>query len=95
VPLSRTSATAEPPPTEIRNFQHPAGIGSKLEYLYGRATGREHNLQRTNQMLELMNRIEIPDTPLNRQGMAEHFRAVFNAGGTFQESGSTPRPASY
>jgi RHS repeat-associated protein len=88
VPLSRTSATAEPPPTEIRNFQHPVEIGSKLEYLYGRATGREHNLQRTNQMLELMNRIGIPDTPLNRQGMAEHFRAAFNAGGTFQDSGS-------
>jgi hypothetical protein len=55
-----------------------ADIGRKLEYLFGNATGRAHNLERSADMLRQMERIGLPDTLANRQLMSKHFQDVLN-----------------
>ena len=53
-------------------------IGRKLDYLFGKATGRAHNIERSTDMLRQMKRIGLPDTPANRQLMTKHFQDVLN-----------------
>jgi RHS repeat-associated protein len=40
-----------------------AALGRKLDYLFGRATGRLHNIERSTDMLRQMERIGLRDTP--------------------------------
>ncbi len=55
-----------------------AVIGRKLEYLFGKATGRAHNIERSTDMLRQMERIGLPDTAANRKLMTNHFQGVLN-----------------
>ena len=53
-----------------------AQIGSKLDYLFGRATGNAHNIARSTQMLGQMQRIGIFDTAANRAYLQTYFNNV-------------------
>jgi hypothetical protein len=64
-----------------------ADIGRKLEYLFGNATGRAHNLERSADMLRQMERIGLPDTLANRQLMSKHFQDVLNSASNIAGSG--------
>jgi filamentous hemagglutinin len=44
----------------------------KFDYLFGRATGREHNLARTNQNASEMKRLGVPDTPEGHAMLRSH-----------------------
>jgi filamentous hemagglutinin len=48
----------------------------KIDYLFGRASGREHNLARTNQNAMQMKRLGIPDTPFGHKLLTEHLKKV-------------------
>jgi hypothetical protein len=64
--------------SEAEGSSRTADIGRKLEYLFGNATGRAHNLERSADMLRQMERIGLPDTLANRQLMSKHFQDVLN-----------------
>ncbi len=53
-------------------------LGRKLEYLFGNATGRAHNIERSTDMLRHMERIGLPDTAANRSLVSKHFQDVLN-----------------
>ncbi len=55
-----------------------AVLGRKLDYLFGKATGSAHNIERSTDMLRQLERIGLHDTPANRQLMAKHFQDVLN-----------------
>lgn len=48
----------------------------KFDYLFGRATGRQHNLARTNQNALQMKRLGVPDTPEGHDLLRAHFDEV-------------------
>ena len=48
----------------------------KFDYLFGRATGRQHNLARTNQNALEMKRLGIPDTPEGHAMLRSHLDNV-------------------
>lgn len=52
-------------------------IGRKLDYLFGKATGRQHNLDRSLSMLKALERIGLYETPTSRSYIAEHLEQVF------------------
>ena len=54
-----------------------AVIGRKLDYLFGRASGNAHNIERSTSMLRQMERIGLQDTPAARQFMNGYFQQVF------------------
>ena len=64
-----------------------ANIGTKLDYLLGRATGSAHNIQRSKDMLNQLERIGLRDTPATRQLLTEHLQNALNQGGVVQENG--------
>ncbi|MBM4128106.1 MAG: hypothetical protein FJ247_12280 [Nitrospira sp.] len=68
------STTASDSPVAPRE----AVLGQKLDYLFGKATGRAHSIERSTDMLRHMERIGLPDTPANRQLMSQHFQGVLN-----------------
>lgn len=49
---------------------------SKLDYLFGRASGRLHNLARTNQNALQMKRLGIPDMSFGHELLIEHLKKV-------------------
>jgi hypothetical protein len=49
---------------------------SKLDYVFGRATGREHNLMRTAQNAQQMARLGIHDTLAGRSLVRQHLSNV-------------------
>ncbi len=53
----------------------PAGERGKLDYAYGRATGSQHNLERTAEMNATLNKVNLPDTPANRLALANFLLA--------------------
>jgi RHS repeat-associated protein len=55
-----------------------ARIGNKLDYFFGQATGRLHNLQRSADMLRQLQRIGLPDTAANRAFLEAHLNSVLN-----------------
>ncbi len=71
-----------------------AVIGKELDYLFGRATGRQHNLDRSADMLRQMERIGMPDSSGNRRIMTDHFQNVLNDASnivTTQDNGKVVR----
>jgi hypothetical protein len=52
-------------------------LGRKLDYLYGKATGSPHNVERSQQMLGQLNSIGLPDTPENRAYIAAQLEAAY------------------
>ena len=50
--------------------------GGKLDYLFGRASGRQHNLARTNQNALQMKRLGVPDITRGHELLTEHLKKV-------------------
>ena len=53
-------------------------LGRKLDYLFGLATGTEHNRDRSRDMLRQMERIGLRDTPATRSYLEKHLTEVLN-----------------
>lgn len=53
-------------------------LGRKLDFLFGKATGRIHNIQRYTDMLRNLNRIGIQDNSAGRALLKSHLCQVFN-----------------
>lgn len=53
-------------------------IGKKLDYLFGKASGREHNLLRTAGMDKQLQRVGISDTPANREMIRRKVIETYN-----------------
>ena len=60
-------------------------VNSKLDYLFGKATGSEHNISRSQGLLKELNKIGINDTPSGRKYLSEELlkigRSVYNTPG--------------
>ncbi|MGC6175857.1 hypothetical protein, partial [Lacrimispora sp. 38-1] len=52
--------------------------GKKLDYLFGKATGSKHNIERSLQMKEELAHIGVYDTPSNRVALEKHLNGVLN-----------------
>jgi len=53
-------------------------IGRKLDYIFGKATGRQHNFERSLSMLKALERIGIHDTSTSIIYLSKHFQPVFH-----------------
>ena len=53
-------------------------LGRKLDFMFGKATGSAHNVQRSRDMLRQLQRIGLHDTPANRAYIEEHLTMVLN-----------------
>ena len=49
-----------------------SNISNKLDYLFGMASGNQHNIDRSLSMLAQMERIGLPDNPTNRAILFDH-----------------------
>ncbi|MCK4261456.1 MAG: hypothetical protein KAX49_20985 [Halanaerobiales bacterium] len=69
-------------------------LGRKLDYLFGKATGKRHNIDRSVGLLRQMERIGFPDSPKAREYMNHIFTEILNDPTTFvciQENGRVLR----
>ena len=67
-------------------------IGSKLDFIFGRATGNLHNIQRSTDMLRQLNRIGIFDNDAGRNYVASKIaEAYYYATPTLQNNGRVLR----
>ncbi len=65
-----------------------SNIGSKLEYIFGKATGNDHNIARSKQMLRQLESIGIYDNQAGRSYLTEYLKNVFStAESVFQSNG--------
>ena len=55
-----------------------AELGSKLEYLLGKATGSAHNIARSEEMAASLRSIGLGNTTATRAYLTEHLNAVVN-----------------
>jgi len=53
-------------------------LGRKLDYMFGLATGRQHNIDRSLAMKATLEKIGIIDTPETRAKLGEYFTKVMN-----------------
>jgi filamentous hemagglutinin len=70
--LARVSHKSTKVPTEKAPTVASQIDDKKFDYLFGRATGHEHNLARTNQNSLEMKRLGIPDTPKGHTLLRSH-----------------------
>lgn len=56
-----------------------ADLGNKLDYLFGKGTGSQHNIERSNAMKAELNKIGIQDTTSGRDYLTEHLNNVLKA----------------
>ncbi|MBC6474420.1 MAG: hypothetical protein GDA48_17735 [Hormoscilla sp. GM102CHS1] len=49
----------------------------KLDFIFGKASGREHNIKRSRSLFAELENIGIIDTPENRSYVANHIYSVF------------------
>lgn len=59
------------------NLRNPE-IGNKLDYLFGKARGNKHNIQRSQTMQSELSKIGIYDTPSSRELLNSHLKDVLN-----------------
>jgi len=52
-------------------------LGRKLEYFFGNATGRAHNIKRSGDMVQQLNRVGLQDNAAGRAAFAQHLRDVY------------------
>ena len=64
-----------------------AQIGSKLEYIFGKATGKAHNIERSKSMLKQLQSIGIFDTPTGRAYLNRYLQDVYKTPGVLQNNG--------
>jgi len=69
------SFSEEQAKTDTHNELKP-DLGRKLDYLFGQATGRQHNRDRSFSMFLELRRIGIHDTRTSRLYLTEHLRQV-------------------
>ena len=53
-------------------------IDRKLDYLFGKATGNEHTVIRTNSMQISLKKIGIYDNKVGREALIDHFGSKIN-----------------
>ncbi|MBC1990222.1 hypothetical protein HCJ21_12975 [Listeria seeligeri] len=53
-------------------------LGNKLDYLFGKAKGNKHNIQRSQTMQSELSKIGIYDTPSSRELLNNHLKNVVN-----------------
>ncbi len=59
---------------KLNNWVIFVQLGRKLDYVFGKAKGRQHNLERSLSMLKALERIGIHDTFTSRLYLTEHFQ---------------------
>jgi len=55
-----------------------ADLGNKLDFILGRATGRQHNIDRSVDMLRQLESRGLFDSPATREYLTEHLNQVLN-----------------
>ncbi len=60
-------------------------LGRKLDFIFGKATGSQHNIQRSRDMLRQLQRIGLNDTVANRAYLEEHLTKVLNDPSSIRE----------
>lgn len=66
-------------------------IGRKLDYVFGKATGTSHNIDRSVEMLRQLQSIGLQDTPANRQLFADYLEDVLNDPGNIARTEASGR----
>ena len=67
-------------------------LGRKLDFVFGKATGNAHNIQRSTDMLRNLNRIGIQDNAAGRALLRGHLNQTFNSTkGIIQSNGRVLR----
>lgn len=65
-----------------------ANIGTKLEYVFGRATGSAHNIERSTEMLRQLESVGIFDNAAGRSLLKSHLESVYSGTeGVLQSNG--------
>ena len=65
-----------------------AQIGTKLEYVFGKATGSAHNIERSTGMLRQLESVGIFDNAAGRSLLNSHLEGVYNGTkGVLQSNG--------
>lgn len=62
----------------------------KFAYLFGRASGRQHNMARANQNAFQMKRLGVTDDETERSVLRHHFHAVVNEASNVVRRFTTP-----
>ncbi|MCW5971694.1 MAG: hypothetical protein KIT57_24580 [Blastocatellales bacterium] len=57
-------------------------LGSKLDYILGKATGNAHNVERSAGMLRELERIGLPDSAATRELLTNHLTRIANQPGS-------------
>lgn len=60
-------------------FGKSAHIGTKLEYVFGKATGNAHNIERSTEMLRKLQSIGIFDNKAGRSLMKSHLESIYSS----------------
>ena len=70
---------AKPKPvTNVRVIiNNQAEIGKKLDYFLGKATGNQHNIDRSTSMLRQLESIGLPDNVVTRQYLLQHLKNAY------------------
>ncbi len=72
--------------------QNKAHIGTKLEYLFGKATGPVHNIERSRAMLKQLQSVGIYDNTVRRSLLQNHLKSVYrDTQGILQSNGRYAR----
>ncbi|EOH96601.1 hypothetical protein UAY_02969 [Enterococcus moraviensis ATCC BAA-383] len=61
----------------VGNLKSPE-LGNKLDYLFGKAKGNKHNIQRSQTMQSELSKIGIYDTPNSREFLNNHLKDAIN-----------------
>lgn len=81
-------ASAAPIGGLIKGAGKVANIGRKLEYIFGKATGSAHNVERSTEMLRQLQSIGIFDNNAGRSFVKNHLEDVYaGANGILQSNG--------
>lgn len=58
-----------------------------MEYLFGKATGKAHNIERSKSMLKQLQSIGNFDTPTGRAYLSRYLQNVYKTPGVLQNNG--------
>ena len=64
--------------TSVNAAKGGANIGTKLEYVFGKATGSAHNIERSTGMLRQLESVGIFDNAVGRSLMNSHLESVYS-----------------
>lgn len=72
----RPATTSKPRSSAAKAGAGRAELGSKLDFVFGRATGNRHNIERSIGMENQLRRVGIFDTPAGRAHVQQHLDDV-------------------